>query len=533
MAEKLQYRLEVSQRATGTGLRDTREDIMRLKDQVGSLTEKARVQEIATYNLDKALRQTTATTTQARVGQAQLDAQRALARQTIRQLAADEQRLAATSNAAAGAKRNLGGAALEASRAFEDAQYGIRGVLNNIPGLLMMLGAGPGLAGVVSVGAVALSIFAKDLEKAKQEAKEAGNAGEEMNQKLADLFKTVEENRIDELVDDLERLREQQQQLGDSTLSQLELDKFRAESLAKVNEALREAAELEIQLAQARGQITPEDARLQIAALQAETEAASRQAEIALLDQRVASGQAKYQQQLDLIAQLREDEAALERDLAESQRRSAELNREAQGLRDIRTRNDGRLSGDQQRRLTALESEVSGIDEGIARLIESIESTIASRKDENARAFELANELDQALQQRDIGRETIEQIADISEKGAQNALTIAAEEARQALAAAAEDAVGRGQQLGEDARAALGELEAVLADGMVQANELERLQSVIERLTTTREAADQRVISGMETLEQAAATFLAKISTVERRINAQQRQIEALNNNVR
>lgn len=50
---------------------------------------------------------------------------------------------------------NAGGAVLEFSRAFEDAQYGIRGVLNNIPTLVAMLGGGAGLAGVISIAAVA------------------------------------------------------------------------------------------------------------------------------------------------------------------------------------------------------------------------------------------------------------------------------------------------------------------------------------------------------------------------------------------
>ncbi len=54
-----------------------------------------------------------------------------------------------------GRRGNAGMAVLEFSRAFEDAQYGIRGVLNNIPGLIAMLGGSAGLAGVISIAAVA------------------------------------------------------------------------------------------------------------------------------------------------------------------------------------------------------------------------------------------------------------------------------------------------------------------------------------------------------------------------------------------
>jgi hypothetical protein len=52
---------------------------------------------------------------------------------------------------------------LEVSRAIEDAQYGIRGVLNNIPGIIQSFGGSMGLAGVVSIAAVAVSVLGKRL----------------------------------------------------------------------------------------------------------------------------------------------------------------------------------------------------------------------------------------------------------------------------------------------------------------------------------------------------------------------------------
>lgn len=80
---------------------------------------------------------------------------------------------ARTSNAAAGGvrnlnnevqagakgQRNLGYATLEASRGLEDLQYGVKGVLNNIPTLIMQLGGSAGLAGVLSLVAVGLTVL--------------------------------------------------------------------------------------------------------------------------------------------------------------------------------------------------------------------------------------------------------------------------------------------------------------------------------------------------------------------------------------
>lgn len=53
-----------------------------------------------------------------------------------------------------GRGKNSSQALLEFSRAAEDAQYGIAGVLNNIPGLVTAMGGGAGLVGVLSLAAV-------------------------------------------------------------------------------------------------------------------------------------------------------------------------------------------------------------------------------------------------------------------------------------------------------------------------------------------------------------------------------------------
>lgn len=57
--------------------------------------------------------------------------------------------------------RNGAFALLELSRAVEDAQYGIGGVLNNIPGLVMALGGGAGLTGIISIAAIAVAQLVK------------------------------------------------------------------------------------------------------------------------------------------------------------------------------------------------------------------------------------------------------------------------------------------------------------------------------------------------------------------------------------
>jgi hypothetical protein len=65
-------------------------------------------------------------------------------------------KIAKASTAAASSGRNLGLGCLEISRAVEDAQYGLNGVLNNLPNIVSMFGGPAGLAAGVSIAAVAM-----------------------------------------------------------------------------------------------------------------------------------------------------------------------------------------------------------------------------------------------------------------------------------------------------------------------------------------------------------------------------------------
>lgn len=79
---------------------------------------------------------------------------------------------------------NFGQAALESSRAVEDLQYGIGGVVNNIPSLVMALGGGAGLTAAISLGAVAVNQFWKEFTEVDPAVKEATEKAKERVQKL-------------------------------------------------------------------------------------------------------------------------------------------------------------------------------------------------------------------------------------------------------------------------------------------------------------------------------------------------------------
>jgi hypothetical protein len=111
--------------------------------------------------------------------------------------------------------RNAGLSVLAFSQAIEDAQYGIRGVMNNIPQLVLALGGGPGLAGVASLATVAISQLIQhwdDLTKLWDQ-----NATQNEAQHFEQLGKAIATTReeMDKMVEAEKQLREQRAKLGE------------------------------------------------------------------------------------------------------------------------------------------------------------------------------------------------------------------------------------------------------------------------------------------------------------------------------
>lgn len=154
----------------------------------------------------------------------------------------------------AGRKGNAAQAILEVSRGLEDLQYGIRGVLNNIPSLVFALGGGAGLAGVISIAAVAGSQLYSFLTKGP---KDAEKATDDLLEKYDELRKAFDE------IGKLERqgLKEAAQERADALVkslngidrrSKVEIDqgnvnlaRIEAEKRVQLSEKALELAKLE------------------------------------------------------------------------------------------------------------------------------------------------------------------------------------------------------------------------------------------------------------------------------------------------
>lgn len=101
-------------------------------------------------------------------------AQVAIVEKSLVQADVAAKRAGASIDRAAAPTRNLGQAGLEASRAIEDLQYGFNGIVNNIPSLVMGLGASAGVAGALSLVAVGANQVIKYLNKEMPDAAAEG-----------------------------------------------------------------------------------------------------------------------------------------------------------------------------------------------------------------------------------------------------------------------------------------------------------------------------------------------------------------------
>jgi hypothetical protein len=133
------------------------------------VSDKARVAEFAYYDLGAEMRKTEQTTQTFTAGQTQVQR----------------------------SSRNSSQALYLFSQGLEDASYGLRGVLNNIPGLVIALGGTAGLAGAISIGAVALSqilpLFIETEEKASDLADRIQETATNMAELDAERFEAVGE----------------------------------------------------------------------------------------------------------------------------------------------------------------------------------------------------------------------------------------------------------------------------------------------------------------------------------------------------
>lgn len=207
-----------------------------------------------------------------------------------------------------GRQGNAGMAVLEFSRAFEDAQYGIRGVLNNIPGLIAMLGGGAGLAGVISLAAVLGTQLWEKLGGGAEAAKTPLEKYKETLEKTKQVFEEIErisQNQRDEASKDADRTTNR-------ALNQLDMGSWFQDQQASL-EKLR---------IQSEGRIAIAKQELEIAKIDAELKTKSGTEALKLTERRRAEVEKIYEIEKKNAEQLRQlDIDAAKREVAAAQKK--------------------------------------------------------------------------------------------------------------------------------------------------------------------------------------------------------------------
>jgi hypothetical protein len=191
---------------------------------------------------------------------------------------------------------------LQLSQAVEDAQYGFRGIVNNIPGMVMSFGGGAGLAGAVSLAAVGINVLLENVDlfgtKAKKAQQDAADLTQEMMKKSETAYldarateaaaKAQEaynavlqqaEGHYKAVLAQAEAVTRQKKEMADAEIASADAD------------AALQVAQL--QLAETRGEVSKEDAIRAREKIRTESEARKFTAETAAEEAKIAETRKK------------------------------------------------------------------------------------------------------------------------------------------------------------------------------------------------------------------------------------------------
>lgn len=220
-------------------------------------------------------------------------------------------------------KRQAGIAVLEFAYAFQDLQYGMAGVLNNIPRILGGLGVGAGIAGVATIAAVvlektlgpALKALDEKLELSGEASDKRKKKAAELNEELAKATQRSEETNLSKYLQALDDAAAAHQVVNDRIQAEIEKQ-------AELRQAREATVQSELQLQDAllrvqegTGQITPEEAAKKREVLRKEMNEANLAASIAAVKEAEVKAEGQRQEAEYQLWRARAEKAGLEQDL--------------------------------------------------------------------------------------------------------------------------------------------------------------------------------------------------------------------------
>lgn len=510
--EKLQYQVTFKTRAEGTGaqqtaaaIRDLRSETERLNSM--STAESIGATEFAFYDLG-----------------AEID-------RTKTKVPAFNN----TMTTAASSSRNSANALLMVSQAAEDAQYGIRGVLNNIPPLVMALGGGAGIAGGVSLAAVALTklieLFGETSKAAKTSAIDVELVADTYASGIVKNLEKADKKRREDAK------KEKVEEAPDPAARDAEDNaiKAREDSIATLIAATNTLNDLmgrQVVAQEALAAQEAERARQRQVALDGEIKAENRK----LQDAKLAAAQAE-RDRIDAGFTTAEAMRELEiqyqrRDVLREQRKEMEAQanlplpalgggdptmaaaRQAQFDQANATRNQARAA------LAAFDStEMAMAEKAIEKLEAHLKTVQTNFEGAAQEAFDLAEQLER---QQAATQENIRSILEKSEARtvADTVQTVTEANASivEQMKGVVEEVEGSGTALTEIQKGGLETLKTVLADGKVTAEELDRGVQAVQQVQIGFKGDIAKLISLNTSVLEVMAAYRADLAALQQQV---------------
>ncbi len=415
-------------------------------------------------------------------------------------------------------------AMLSFSQAVEDAQYGVRGILNNIPSLVMQLGGGAGLAGVISLSAVGLSTLYTQLTKTDEKVEETAEEVDVLKEYFKDLNEEVENARFEAYADKLQVVDNMIKRQNESLRANIKFTQQKAKEELAVAAAQDDIARAQIaQRVQYDPNFTEQDAaearnRLDAGRIARETEAS------------IAEEQAKIEAATIKYKETAEQRQAVQERTQELERKYLEMEQELFQLQSKKTKQ--RLLAKERESGLALDNSISKkvlnatrilggpaanvaidkrevdvvsqaavdfeftaeegarlekVEERLSELKEMIASGNEDFKDLTTKTFEIGQELDNTERAAESAKENAQKLGEL--KGALleiKAETAATAAARDALATGAQDLRDEAERVADSNaieasafKETATQLDKILQDGVVSVTELKSIQTTL------------------------------------------------------
>lgn len=429
-------------------------------------------------------------------------------------------------------------AMLSFSQAVEDAQYGIRGILNNIPSLVMQLGGGAGLAGVISLTAVGLSTLYTQLTKNEEKVEETAEEVDVLKDYFKELNQEVADARFESYADKLKVVDNMIKRQNESLRANIKFTQQKAKEELAIAAAQDDIARAQIaQRVQYDPNFTEQDAAEARARLDLSRNARETAASVAEEEAKIEAVMVRYKETAEQRQAEQERMQELERKSSELQDELFQLQAKRANQRLLAKEREAGLKADSVFRPVDVTSQAAvdfafpgedrarleTVEERLEEVKEMISSSRENLKDLTRTTFEVGQEVDNVNRSAESAKENARKLGelkgDLLEINAETAATAAA---REALATGAQELKEHSKRVGDSnaiEAAAFKEtalqMDKILQDGVVSVTELKSIQTTLGAQSQALAGAQSQGAALTRDLQRAVLEIKGKMAAME------------------